>query len=157
MQTFSALQLYQKRNPTPISNNIWEGPTASPIWNMAYKFTITWSFSFTLHNLKQILRIIFIFHSVKLIASSSDNEPGSEHILVKILVLFILMSSMISDKKKGQASWTFFHSCKWSKDMWHCATTNIAHDQGSYLTEARLTFTEWRSASKLAVHYICKL
>ena len=30
--------------------------------------------------------------------------------------------------------------------MWSCATTDTAHDQRSYLTAARQTVAEWRSA-----------
>ena len=43
-----------------------------------------------------------MFHSVELIAhQNSDNEPGSEHILVKILCdLFTLTSSLSSNKKE---------------------------------------------------------
>ena len=52
---------------------------------------------------KEILKLIFMFHSVKLIAhQNSDNEPGSEHILVKILCdLFTLTSSLTSNKKES--------------------------------------------------------
>ena len=61
---------------------------------------------------KQSLELIFMFHSVKLIAhQNSDNEPGSEHILVKTLCdLFTFTSSLASNKKKFKLVELFFQS-----------------------------------------------
>ena len=38
--------------------------------------------------------------------------------------------------KKVQASWTFFWSHEWNKNMWSCATTDIGNAQRSYLIVA---------------------
>ena len=49
-------------------------------------------------------------------------------------------------KKRFKPVELFFQSREWSENMWSCATTDIAHAQRSYLTVARLTIAEWRSA-----------
>ena len=64
-----------------------------------------------------------------------------------LFVLFTLTSSFPSDWKKSSSQFNFFfQSCECSKTMWSCVTVDTAHAHRSYLTVARLTFAEWRSA-----------
>ena len=117
LQTFSALQLYSKETPTqvftyeiseflgtPILNNICEWTTASLIWNMAYNFTITLSFSSILHNSKANSEDSFYVSFCEINCIKIKSMSLFLCALVRILcVLFILMSSFASDRKKSSS------------------------------------------------------
>ena len=100
------------------------------IWNMPYKFSISLFYSSILRNSTVNSEV-----SIKIQTASLALNV----FLVEILdVLFTLTSSFASDCQ----------SREWSKNMWSYATTDTGHAQISYLTAARLIFTEWRFCLK---------
>ena len=134
---------------TPNLKNICDQPTTSLIWNMAYKFTL--SFFSILHIPKQILKLLlFMFHSLKFIALNFRQWGWFWTYLSKDYLCFIYFDVMTcKQQKKSSSCWTFFQSCEWSKNMWYCAITDNVHAQWSYLTVAQLTDVEWRSVLKV--------
>ena len=110
----------------PILMNICEWPTASLIWNVAHKFSIT-SFASILHN------------------STADSEVSIK-ITTMSLVLNVLRFFVFS------LLWRH-HSPATEVKMWSCATIDAVYAQRSCLTVVQLTFTEWRFTLKHKILY----
>ena len=128
-------------------NNTCERPTAFLVWKMAHEFTITLSFSSSLSNSEEILKpLLFMFHSLKLIASKFRQWAWFWTHFIKDSLYFIYFDVITRQrqKKKFKLVEVFSQSREWSKNMWYCAVT-----QRSYLTVAQLTFAECRSTLKV--------
>ena len=129
----------------PILKNVCERLSASPIWNMACEFIMTWSFSSTVRNSKSNSEAYFYVSLCEINCTSKFRQWARFWTYFsKDSVWFIYFDIIIGQRQKRKFKLVelFFQSREWSKDMWYCATTNIAHAQGSYLTVAQL----WRSA-----------
>ena len=107
------------------------------------RVSITWSFSSTLCNSKANFEAYFMFNSVKLIASKFRQWAWFWTYFSKDSSCFIYFDIIIGQQQqKFRLVELFCQLRKWSKDIWYCATTDIAHAQGSYLTVVQLTFAE---------------